>query len=484
MNTLFQNVMTAEEFILIHLDDDPLELKSFARKIQTNKKNISFNIISVINLLEFKKMIQKIKKIDFAILDIYLSEKDQQDGISIVSELRKLHPEIIVLMSSNLDDPESILQSLKAGADEFLSKKFKMDNIVDKILSIRKSAFLKRGISDVFQQKKECQHDFLHSFAGATVRKIYYRIPQIINSAITSVYVEGESGTGKEIVADLFSYFVKDMPFIKVNCGSISQSLLESVLFGHVKGAFTGANTHKSGLLEDAHGGWLFLDEVASLSTNAQVALLRVLENQEVTRIGESTPRKINVRFIAASNIPLGKQVEKGEFRNDLWQRLCETEILLKSLRERKNEIPDLISFFCKKMRGGPYKIEQTAMNVLCQLPWDEGNVRELRNCLRAMTEHQNKKVLSPMGIPERILEKSKEKDLRYNELIIDKDTLQIPIKNQEGKLFSFKEMCEILLRTYLKTFYAEKMNLSLVAKKLGIARSTLQIKYNKIKSK
>ncbi|WP_186645889.1 sigma-54-dependent transcriptional regulator [Fluviispira vulneris] len=469
-----------EEYILIHLDDDPLELKNFARKIQANKKNISFKIISVVNLFDFKRIIRSFKKIDFAVLDIFLSEKDHKNGISIVSELRDLHPEIIVLMSSNLDDPDSILQSLNAGADEFLSKKLKTENIVDKILTIRKSAYLKRGIEHK-NIPSDRKYDTI-DFAGESLKKVYLRIPQIINSAITAVYVEGESGTGKEIIADLFSSFILNGPFIKINCGSIAPSLLESVLFGYVKGAFTGAISHKSGLLEDANGGWLFLDEVSSLSANAQVALLRVLENQEVTRIGESTPRKINVRFLAASNIPLSSQVEKGEFRNDLWQRLCETEILLKPLRERKKEIPDLILFFCQTMQGGPYRIEKTAMNVLCQLPWDEGNVRELRNCLRAMTEHQSDKVLSPMGIPERILAKSKKHD-EQNEIISDcKNNILIRTTDENGKALTFKQMCDELLDKYLQKFYPSKINLSDAAKKLKIARSTLQIKCKKLK--
>ena len=233
-------------------------------------------------------------------------------------------------------------------------------------------------------------------------------------------------------------------------------------------------------MLESASGGWFFLDEVASLSSSAQVALLRVLENQEVTRIGESFPRKINVRFIAATNVPLHHRVEEGKFRNDLWQRLCETEIILKPLRERKNEIPDLISFFCKTMRGGPYKIENTAMNVLCQLPWSEGNVRELRNCLRAMTEHQTHKILTPMGIPERILLKNK--DITENN--DDTGLIIIPLKDEFGNLQTFEQMTDLLLKKYIHLTSNDKINISQLAKQLGIARSTLQIKIKKNKIK
>lgn len=472
-----QRSFNGDVYTLVHLDDDLLELKNLARIPKNNNKDIVFNVFSFSSINEFKIGIHKINQIDFAVLDIYLSDEFSQTGISVVHELKQLQPNIIILMSSNLDDPDSVLQSLNAGADEFLSKKTNKNDVVEKILLVRKSVILKRGIN-IYNKKEECIYN---KYSGETMKKISKRIPQIINSAISSVYIEGESGTGKEVVVDLFEDYSKKIPFVKMNCGSISPSLLESELFGYVKGAFTGAVVNKPGLLESASGGWFFLDEVASLSASAQVALLRVLENQEVTRLGESFARKINVRFISASNIPLIKRVKEGKFRNDLWQRLCETEIILKPLRERKNEIPDLILFFCKTMRGGPYKIENTAMNVLCQLPWNEGNVRELRNCLRAMTEHQTQMVLTPMGIPERILLKSK--DLNFlNNNEIETEYIKVPIKNEFGIYLNYENMVDILLREYIKKTSTEKLSITKIAKNLGMARSTLQIKIKKFK--
>lgn len=465
-------------FNLIHLDDDPLELKRLVRNLTTNSKNLTFHINSFLSIRDFKLHLKQLKELDFAILEVYLSDELNQTGISVVQELKKSHPNIIILMSSNLDDPDTILQSLRAGADEFISKKMEKNNVVDKILQVRNSVMNKRGIR--ISNKKE--EYIFNKYSGESMKKISRRIPQIVNSAITSVYIEGESGTGKEIVAELFEDFSKNVPFVKMNCGSISPSLLESELFGYVKGAFTGANTNKAGLLEAASGGWFFLDEVASLSQSGQVALLRALENQEVTRIGESFARKIKIRFIAASNVPLIQRVKEGKFRNDLWQRLCETEIILKPLRERKSEIPDLILHFCKSMKGGPYQIEETALNVLCQLPWQEGNVRELRNCLRAMTEHQTNKVLTPMGIPERILLKNK--DVTNPEEISEDDFIKIPFKDNNENFLDYEKMTEILLERYIEKFAHSKLNITKLAKKLGIARSTLQAKVKKMNLK
>ena len=473
-----QHSSDGDVYTLVHLDDDPLELKSLSRSLKNNNRKVSFYVIPFLSISEFKAGIQKIKKIDFAILDIFLSDESSQTGLSVVDELKKYHPNVIILMSSNLDDPDSVLQSLRAGADEFLSKKIEKNDLLEKILLVRKSIILKRGM-DIHDKKEEYINK---KYSGETMRKISKRIPQIINSAITSVYIEGESGTGKEVVVDLFEDYVKKIPFVKMNCGSISPSLLESELFGYVKGAFTGAMINKPGLLESASGGWCFLDEVASLSASAQVALLRVIENQEVTRIGESFARKVNIRFIAASNVPLMQKVDEGNFRNDLWQRLCETEIILKPLRERKNEIPDFILFFCKTMRGGPYKIESTAMNVLCQLPWNEGNVRELRNCLRAMTEHHSEKVLTPMSIPERILLKNKDLNVLMNES--NDNFIMVPIKDDIGNNLNYEMMIDILLKKYIQKVSKDKINITKTAKKLGIARSTLLIKMKSLNMK
>ncbi len=461
------------EFVVVHLDDDPLELKSLARKIKNNSLGLSFKIYSFSSLPDFKQQISKLKKIDFAILDIYLSDNRAQTGLSVVNELKKNFQNIIILMSSNLDDPDSVLLSLRMGADEFISKKNDVYNIVEKMLLVRNFIFKKRGLIIDDKDNKE----FYCPYPGETIQKVSHRIPYIVDSAISSVYVEGDSGTGKEVIVELFQNYVKDIPFVKLNCGSIAPSLLESELFGYVKGAFTGALAHKFGLLESASGGWLFLDEVASLSENAQVAMLRVLENQEITRIGESFSRKINVRFIAASNIPLLKRVEEGKFRNDLWQRLRETEIILKPLRHRKNEIPEIINYFCKTMRGGPYTIDKTAMNVLCQISWSEGNVRELRNCLRAMTEHQTDKILSPMGIPERILLNDKMGEKEFTKEIDQNDFIKLSIKNSLGEFVDFKKLSDQLLIEYLKIINPKNINISKSAQILGVARSTLQEK-------
>ena len=465
------------KYKILHLDDDPLELRSFKRLF---KDNTQFDLYSVINIHEFNEYLYNIKNIDFIILDIHLASENMS-GLSLIANVKAVQPNSIILMSSNYDDPLSILESLNLGADEFLSKKIRSNDIAHRLISLQKKAFIKKGC--LVPQGEV-------SFArGAMMKKIEQRIPNIIHSAIKFVYVEGASGTGKEVVADLFSKYLKNKPFIKLNCAAIPKDLIESELFGHKKGSFTGAQFDKKGVIESAHGGWLFLDEVASLTPSAQSILLRTLENQEVTPIGETSPRKINVRFISASNVSLANMVSRGAFRNDLWQRLRETEIFLLQLHERKEEIPELINYFCQHMDGGPYQIEETALNVLSKFSWQEGNVRELRNCLRAMTENHNEKILSPMGIPTRILQTyytKKEISIHQNSEQFknnDQNIVQVPLQNKDGVAFNFEEITfELLKNIIFRTKQVEgKINITKLSKDLNLARSTLQAKIKMI---
>gem|GEM_PF-803645 len=410
---------------MLHLDDNFAEIKKMRDALrdcavqeggQGGAPALTFDLVSANTREAFDAALAQSAP-DVAIIDVRLSEEGEE-GMAVVQRLRRENPAVVVIMCSSLDDVHTVKRSLRAGADDFLSKSCDRAHLALRVTNAYKLASLKRGLG-VFADEAQAAGGAaggiaknvpaggrtfaLPVMAGATLRTVARRIPGILASAVTAVHIRGESGTGKEVVADMFAAGAGGVPFVKVNCGSISPSLLESELFGHARGAFTGATSEKRGYVEEASDGWLFLDEVALLSSSAQVALLRVLENGEIVRVGESKARKVNTRVVSACNEPLETLVAKGTFRRDLWQRLQELVIELPPLRERSEEIPALVEHFCATMAGGPYDITQTALDVLCEYDWREGNVRELRNCLRAMTSEQLEKLLTPLSIPERV---------------------------------------------------------------------------------
>jgi len=309
-----------------------------------------------------------------------------------------------------------------------------------------------------------------------------------VSQTDSTVLITGESGTGKELVARAIheSSLRKDKPLVIVNCGAIPSELLEAELFGHVKGAFTGAANDKRGLFETASGGWIFLDEIATLSPSAQVALLRVLENQEVLRVGSTRPLPITVRVISATNESIQALVKDGRFRSDLWQRLREAEVALPPLCERPDEIPPLIAHFCKAMPGGPYQVSGPALEVLCNVGWREGNVRELRNCLRAMTELHVNKLLTPLAIPERFWDElgerpagEVEKTSRAGRVVAAKPASDAPLElpwDVGAETHNYDHMTDLLLVAMARRLAGERGKVSLrgLAQTIGTSRSTL----------
>lgn len=415
---------------VLHLDDDPFEIDRMARLLKENALGPDWKLRSVSSAEDYLRELRHFSP-HLAILDFHLGELVADSG-TLVAQTRELSPNTVIFMCSAMDDVATISHCQGLGADDFISKRSRRDQLNLRLAECYELACLKRGIPQAIEknteseitssQKNSASHDFSErnatapvlkgayqslNGAGRTFENVRRRVPLLIQSAVSAVHIEGESGTGKEVVADLFaSLLPSSTPFVKVNCGAISASLLESELFGHVRGAYTGAIADKKGLLESASGGWIFLDEVASLSSNAQVALLRALENQELRRVGASATIQVNVRILSATNEPLAQLVAMGKFRKDLWQRLCEAEISLPPLRERSEEIAELVQFFCERMPGGPFVVDDAAMEVLTHYTWESGNVRELRNCLRAMTEFQVNRRLTAMSIPERIWKK------------------------------------------------------------------------------
>ena len=464
---------------VLHLDDDPFELERVKNALETNALDCTFTVESVNNVIDYRQKLSHYP--DIVILDIHVNDP-QFTGITLTRDTRESAPDTVILMCSTADDLRTIADCLNADADDFISKMSDKGELSLRVFNSYRLATMKRGGN--FTAKAVNKDKPLP--VGTTMERIARRIPLILDSAISAIFITGESGTGKEVVADLIgSALPPDTPFIKVNCGAIAPSLLESELFGHVKGAFTGATADKRGLLEAASGGWIFLDEVATLSPSAQVALLRVLEDHTVLRVGSTKPVALDLRVLSATNEPLETLVQDGKFRADLLQRLRETEINLPPLRQRPDEIPALVERFCNKMHGGPYAVSGPAMAILTSSSWRAGNIRELRNCLRAMTEMHVNKLLTPLSIPERIWEEIGENpeaqtqdqtEIKPQVTLNNADDHDIVIPWKFNDKQTYEQLTDLLLLTMTRKVAARNGRLSLrsLAQTIGMSRSTL----------
>lgn len=415
-----------------------------------------------------------------ALVDLAL-DGGKESGLNLIRAIRRAHPGSTIIAFSDFDDPSTVKHALHAGAADFISKRSDGQELVHR-LNMAGNVLIGRNSKD-----PDANPDTLIT---STMEVIRLRAARIVPSAVSSVLVYGESGTGKEVVADMFAGVIgKSVPFLRVNCGAITPTLLESELFGHVRGAFTGAAADRRGYFEAANGGWVFLDEVATLTVSAQVALLRVLENHEVVRVGSSKPVNVDVRVIAATNERLDELVATGRFRKDLWQRLREVEIDVPPLRERQSEIPALVAHFCDSMQGGPYAVTATVMEILTTASWSDGNVRELRNCLRAMTEFATPdRKLTPLALPKWLLAGESIQDgeaesaasvgvTAIGENMRDVSrSLRIEIPRSLANPYQFEDICDLALVALVRGVFKDRGKVSLrsLSRLIGLSRGTL----------
>lgn len=461
---------------IFHIDDD-LQTLDVLREAFTNfcGRHQNHEIHGFSTRHELDAALRSRPHVDAFIIDLYL-DGSSDAGLSIVQQCRQLYPAALILVSSATKNQELMYKSIKTGADDFISKDID-PKMIQKIIEDK---ILVRNLA----QKR---NPVYQPFCGTVMSQINQRSHDIINSAINCVHVFGATGTGKEVVADIFeSNLPRSTPFIRVNCGALTPSLILSELFGHLRGSFTGATSDKNGLIQAANNGWIFLDEIATLPIEAQIALLRVIECQKVRSIGSNRDTAVNVRVISATNEKITDLVSQGIFRNDLWQRLRETEISIPMLKERKNEIPDLVKYFCKTMRGGPYKLAPGVLDILTAFDWKDGNARELRNCLRSMTEKSSNKMLTPNCLPPHIWKAYLEPAPKFNMQNIKKEvdhTSNLYVAWTDEDRPTFQKLCAMLLLELIKSDFRNKGRISLrsLARSCGIPKSTLPSKIGQI---
>ncbi len=414
---------------ILVVDDDPLIRKTLL-------SHLSKESFEVILAEDGEEGLHKFEEgsVDLVILDIRLPD---MDGLEVLMKMREKSENAYIVIMTAYDDMKTTVEAIKLGAFEYLVKPLdyvELDLTIDKAFRIRS---LEDKVSYLVEEKqKEYTIDNIIG-RSAQMRDVFKLIGSVANTR-TNVLIHGESGTGKELVAKAIHYNspYREEPFIVINCSAISDTLLESELFGHVKGAFTDAVCETKGKFEIAGKGTLFLDEVGDVSPNLQSKLLRVIETRDFMKVGGEKILKTEARIIAATNQALKSLIEEGKFREDLYYRLKVVEISLPPLRERKEDIPDLVAYLLEKinreLRKNVRKIPPLVMKLVTNFPW-KGNVRELENALTSAVILAKGDVILEENLP---LEAG-ERKLFPKELVsireVEKEYIQHVLKETKG---------------------------------------------------
>ena len=334
---------------------------------------------------EGEAALEALKKYDW---DLILSEVDlpSVSGLDLLQQAQALSPRTLVLLISGRPSLESAVGAIRHGAQDYLLKPISTKEVVGRILQLMERRHQAEEIQSL--RRREVQEYNFDGIIGKskTLRKIL-EVVEKVGPTQATILISGDSGTGKELIARAIHGHsnCKNGLFLPVNCGALPDTLLESLLFGHLKGSFTGAFANQEGLFDKARGGTIFLDEIGEIPQHLQVKLLRALESKEILPIGSTTPRRINVRILAATNRDLLKEMEEGRFREDLYFRLNVMEIHIPPLRERPEDIPLLVEHLIQKHNPELKKsfkgAEGAVIRLLMSQPW-KGNVRELENVI------------------------------------------------------------------------------------------------------
>ncbi len=450
----------AKDYVVLVVDDDI----NIRKMVEINlKKDKIYEILTTSNGEACLKIMQETIP-DLVLLDIQMPGID---GIETLRRIKAENPKIPVVMMSAHGTIETAVKSMQLGAFDFITKPFSGDRLRLTVKNAIENSSLKQEVDRLRQELQE-RYQFKNIIGeSGPMQEVFKAIKKVTDSNVT-VLLQGESGTGKELIARAIHFESekrRNKPFVAVNCSALPESLLESELFGHEKGAFTGAAGRRIGKFEQANGGTIFLDEIGEMSPSTQVKILRVLQEREFERVGGNELIHVNVRIISATNKDLEEAIKKGEFREDLYYRLSVFPIVIPPLRERKEDIPLLAQFFLKKYSDREEKnvqeVSPDALELLMAYNWP-GNVRELENAIeRAVILASGEQILP--------------KDLPANVRAIGEKKMAEP---STGPLSNWIEKLEE--EALRKALLESEGNVSLTARKLGIGRATIYRKAKK----
>jgi len=400
---------------------------------------------------------------DLILLDIQMPGID---GIETLKRIKEYDPRITVVMMSAHGSIEKAVKSMKLGAYDFIPKPFDRDRLRITVKNALMTSSLQQQVSELRNElKQKYKFENIVGQSGA-MKEVFKAVEKVVDSSVT-VLIQGESGTGKELIARAIHYHGKtraDKPFVAVNCTALPESLLESELFGHEKGSFTGAQGRRLGKFEQANTGTIFLDEIGLMSPSTQAKVLRVIQEREFERVGGSELIKVDVRIISATNRDLEEAMKTNEFREDLYYRLSVFPIKLPPLREKKEDIPLLAAFFLNKYSENENKkiegISPDALELLMAYNWP-GNVRELENAIERAIVLASTNEINARDLPPAV------SSIGEKKIYESDNTLSNWIEKLEQ---------EALTQALLEN----EGNISKTAKKLGIGRATIYRKAKK----
>lgn len=376
------------ETILL-IDDDP----SLRRVTEYNLSKNGFDVLAADSGKTGLELFESFD-IDLVVTDVKLGD---MNGLDILEQVKKKEPDIPVIVMTAFGSIEMAVQAMHKGAFNFISKPFDRDTLIlscKKALELRKLRSNSRLMASEISRLTGTQG----IVSASSVMKSLLETATRAAGSEATILITGESGTGKEVLARLIHQNSQKAngPLIAVNCAAIPEGLIESELFGHVKGAFTGAVKNRKGHFQTAHGGTLFLDEIGELSTDIQVKLLRAIQEREVQPVGSEKISKVDIRIIAATNLDLKDKISAGLFREDLFYRLSVIPLFIPPLRERLEDIPALVNHFLQKFDAPPgVRFSKEAVDVLKQYTWP-GNIREIQNIIERCIILRRKNVIEP----------------------------------------------------------------------------------------
>jgi DNA-binding NtrC family response regulator len=444
-----KNFSRKEKIIVV--DDSPDTLEVLKRNLEA----AGYRTTAVSGAVEAIKIMES-SPADLVITDLKMPEIN---GMSLVRHIRENHKNTGVMMITGYPSIEGAVEAVKTGAEEYLSKPFTDEELISAVGRVLEKLHMRRITEKNDLKPPKSRHGIIGD--SEAMQKIWIAIEKAAASQAT-VLITGESGTGKELVARAIHYSSSraSAPFVPINCGGIPENLLESELFGYVKGAFTGATETRAGFFQTADGGTIFLDEISETSLSMQVKLLRVLQNKEVVLVGARQPQKVDVRIIAATNKDLLTLVKKEEFREDLYYRVNVVAVDIPPLRDRIGDIISLVQNFTVKFAkelGKPVPhFSENALQVLKDYDWP-GNVRELENIIQRLVVMSEGDVIDAPDLPSL---------MRFSAL---------------RGVSPRRTLAEVEAEHIRSVLSAADGNKTQAAKILGITRKTLREKLNKI---